>query len=155
MNRDSRLSGILHVLLHMAQAPGPVTSEVLGQAMSTNPAVIRRIMAGLRKAGYVRSGKGHGGGWTLSCALEDVTLLDIYKALGEPTLLAIGLRNDDSRCLVEQSVNAALSASFAEAEALLLARFGEVTLADLNKTFASGYDGRIGLLAAHAGHEHH
>jgi hypothetical protein len=34
-------------------------------------------------------------------------------------------------CLVEEVVNAALSKSFDDAEALLLARFGEVTLAML------------------------
>ncbi|KKB76699.1 hypothetical protein VW35_18260 [Devosia soli] len=150
MNRDSRLSGILHVLLHMAQADGPVTSEVLAQAMTTNPTVIRRIMAGLREAGYVRSEKGHGGGWTLSCRLDQVTLRDIYQAIGKPTLLAIGLRDDNPQCLVEKAVNKALADSFAEAEALLLKRFGEVTLADLNKTFAAGYDNRINHMAAHA-----
>ena len=134
----------------MAQADGPVTSEVLALAMSTNPAVIRRTMAGLREAGYVRSEKGHGGGWTLATPLDGITLLDIYRAIGNPTLLAIGLRNDNPDCLVEKAVNAALSESFAEAETLLLQRFGQVTLADLNKTFAAGYDGRISLLSAHS-----
>ena len=47
MKRDSRLSGVLHVLFHMAQQPGPFTSETLAKAMDTNPVVIRRIMAGL------------------------------------------------------------------------------------------------------------
>jgi Rrf2 family protein len=149
MNRDSRLSGILHVLLHMAQAAGPVTSEVLARAMSTNPAVIRRIMAGLREAGYVTSEKGHGGGWQLAIQLEKLTLLDVYSAIGAPTLLAIGLRNDNPDCLVEKAVNAALEESFAEAEALLLKRFGTVTLAELNKTFAAGYDNRINHMASH------
>jgi Rrf2 family protein len=149
MNRDSRLSGILHVLLHMAQAAGLVTSEVLARAMSTNPAVIRRVMAGLREAGYVTSEKGHGGGWQLAIPLEKLTLLDVYNAIGAPTLLAIGLRNDNPDCLVEKAVNAALEESFAEAEALLLKRFGAVTLAELNKTFAAGYDDRINHMAAH------
>lgn len=58
MRCDSRLSGVLHVLLHMAQQPGPFTSETLAKAMDTNPVVIRRIMAGLRELGYVRSGEG-------------------------------------------------------------------------------------------------
>ena len=66
MRCDCRLSGVLHVLLHMAEQQGPVTSEVLAKAMDTNPVVIRRIMAGLRDRGYVRSEKGHGGGWTLA-----------------------------------------------------------------------------------------
>ncbi len=132
MRHDSRLSGVLHVLLHMAEQSGPVTSESLAKAMNTNPVVIRRIMAGLREQGYVRSEKGHGGGWTLACNLAQVTLLDIYTALGSPTLLAISNRTASPDCLVEQAVNAALEKAFRDAERLLLARLGKVTLAKLS-----------------------
>lgn len=135
MKRDSRLSGVLHVLLHMAEHEGPMTSETLAKAMQTNPVVIRRVMAGLREAGYVRSEKGHGGGWTLACDLGAVTLRDIYQALGHPSLLAMGNRTESPGCLVEQAVNAALSDTFRDAEALLLARFETVTLAALSADF--------------------
>ena len=135
MKRDSRLSGVLHVLLHMAEHEGPMTSETLAKAMQTNPVVIRRVMAGLREAGYVRSEKGHGGGWTLACDLGAVTLRDVYNALGHPALLSIGNRTESPGCLVEQAVNAALSDAFREAEALLLARFETVTLAALSADF--------------------
>jgi DNA-binding IscR family transcriptional regulator len=135
MKRDSRLSGVLHVLLHMAEQGGPVTSEMLAKPMDTNPVVIRRIMAGLREQGYVRSEKGHGGGWTLACDLSKVTLRDIYAALGSPSLLAMGNRTEAPGCLVEQAVNAALDRTFHDAEALLLARLGEVTLAMLSADF--------------------
>jgi DNA-binding IscR family transcriptional regulator len=116
----------------MAQHDGPVTSEVLARAMDTNPVVLRRVMAGLRDQGYVQSEKGHGGGWTLSCDLAKVTLRDIYTALGSPSLLAMGNRSEAPGCVVEEAVNAALSQSFEEAESLLLARLGEVTLATLS-----------------------
>ena len=132
MKRDSRLSGVLHVLLHMAEYGAPVTSEVLAQAMHTNPVVIRRILAGLREQGYVQSEKGHGGGWALSSDLAAVTLRDVYTALGRPSLLAIGNRTESPGCAVEQAVNAALGESFDAAEAFLLARFSEVTLAMLS-----------------------
>lgn len=135
MRRDSRLSGVIHVLLHMAERRGPVTSEVLARAMDTNPVVIRRIMAGLRDHGYIRSEKGHGGGWTLACDLSAVTLRDVYTALGCPSLLAIGNRAESPRCLVEQAVNTALTRAFHDAEALLLSRLGEVTLASLSAAF--------------------
>ncbi|MBO6635150.1 Rrf2 family transcriptional regulator [Parvibaculum sp.] len=135
MKRNSQLSGVLHVLLHMAEHEGPVTSETLAKAMQTNPVVIRRIMAGLRDQGYVRSEKGHGGGWSIACDMGAVTLADIHAALGAPSLLAIGNRSDAPGCLVEQAVNAQLDRTFAEAEALLLRRFGEVTLAALAKDF--------------------
>ncbi|PHQ36144.1 Rrf2 family transcriptional regulator [Rhodopirellula bahusiensis] len=132
MKRDSKLSGVLHILLHMAELDEPVTSDDLSKIMDTNPVVVRRLMAGLRKQDYVRSEKGHGGGWTLACDLEEVTLLDIYQAVGSPSLLAIGNRTEAPGCLVEQSVNAALGKTFDEAEQLLLQRLGEVTLASLS-----------------------
>jgi len=138
MRRDSRLSGVLHVLLHMAEQDGPSTSETLAKAMDTNPVVIRRIMSGLREHGYVRSGKGRGGGWTIACDFSKVTLRDVYEALDCPALLAIGNRSDNPTCLVEKAVNHALGQAFDEAEELLLSRFGEVTLAMLSDDFHKG-----------------
>jgi DNA-binding IscR family transcriptional regulator len=135
MRRDSRLSGILHVLLHMAEHEGPITSDALAKAMETNPVVIRRILSGLRVKGYVRSGKGHGGGWTLACDLARVSLRDVYDALGKPPLLAIENRTESPDCLVEQAVNAALDQAFEEAQALLLSRLGKISLAALSADF--------------------
>ncbi|UUO08918.1 Rrf2 family transcriptional regulator [Blastopirellula sp. J2-11] len=135
MRRDSKLSGVLHILLHMAEQAKPVTSEDLSKMMGTNPVVIRRIMAGLRQQGYVQSEKGHGGGWTVSCDLSKVTLRDIYVALGSPSLLAIGNRTEAPGCLVEQAVNTALQQTFDDAEELLLSRLGEVTLAMLSADY--------------------
>jgi len=135
MKRDSRLSGVLHVLLHMAEADGPVTSEALARAMQTNPVVIRRIMAGLREGGFVRSEKGRGGGWSIGRELAAITLRDVYDALGQPQFFATGNRTEAPGCLVEQAVNAALGDAFSEAKSLLLERFGAVTLAQLSADF--------------------
>ena len=145
------MSGVLHVLLHMAEQGGPVTSETLAQAMATNPVVIRRIMAGLRDQGYVRSEKGHGGGWTLARDLSAITLRDVYTALGSPALLAMGNRTESPGCLVEQAVNAALDQAFQDAQALLLARLGSVTLAMLSADFHA----RLVARGASRGPRHH
>ena len=135
MKRDSRLSGVLHVLLHMAEADAPMTSEQLAKAMQTHAVVIRRILGGLRDAGFVHSEKGHGGGWTIAKPLADITMRDVYDAIGRPSLMAMGNRTEAPGCLVEQAVNAALDDSFRDAEALLLARFDQVTLAELAADF--------------------
>lgn len=138
MKRDSRLSGVLHVLLHLAEAGTPRTSDALAAMMQTNPVVIRRTLAGLREHGLVRSEKGHGGGWRLACDLETTSFYDIYRALGEPALLAIGHRTEMPGCLVEKAVNAALGDAFDSAEQQLLAQFKNVTLADLARDFSQG-----------------
>ncbi|CDZ31284.1 Transcriptional regulator, BadM/Rrf2 family [Neorhizobium galegae bv. officinalis] len=150
MRHDSRLSRMLHVLIHMDRHEGAATSETIAAMLNTNPVVVRRTMAGLREKGYVSSEKGHGGGWRLGRPLSEMTLLDIYEAVGEPAVFAVGPACDQPACLVEQAVNATLSEAFEEAEKLLLSRFGKVTLADIARDFDARM-ARHPALAAHAG----
>lgn len=130
MRRDSRLSVALHALLHVAHA-GLLTSETMAAQIGTNPVVIRRTMAGLRAAGIVRSEKGHGGGWSLARGLDQITLYDVYEALGEPTILAMSNRTESPGCVVEKAVNRALGGAFEAVEALLVEQLRNVTLAAL------------------------
>lgn len=124
----------------MAEHDGPMTSDAIGKCLGTNPVVVRRTMGLLRNAGLVASDRGHAGGWRISADLAAVNLRQLHEALGEPAVFAIGNRNETPQCLVEQSVNAALAGAFADAEALLLARFEDVTLAELAADFSRRHD---------------
>ncbi|MDM4768968.1 Rrf2 family transcriptional regulator [Solimonas sp. SE-A11] len=139
MKKDCKLSSVLHVLLHMAHSDRALTSEELSGYLQTNPVVVRRTLAGLRALGYVEAVKGPGGGWTLSCDLAKVTLRDIYDAVGAPGVFAMGHREENPQCLVEQAVNEGLDKAFQEAEALLIGRLSGVTLADLSADFNRRY----------------
>jgi Rrf2 family protein len=139
---DSRLFRMLHVLLHMSRENRPLTSEEIAKMLGTNATVVRRTMAALKSEHYVSSEKGHGGGWQLSCNLKDVTLLDVYTAVGKPTIFAIGIGEPDPDCLVEQVVQCKLGDALAEAEAALLSKLGEVSLADLEIELNSNLKGR-------------
>lgn len=139
---------MLHLLLHMAHAGRPLISEELARMLHTNPVLVRRTLAGLRERGLVSSEKGHGGGWVIAKPLGAITLWDVYEALGEPELFAIGHRSEQSGCLVEQAVKASLDQTLAAAEALVLARLREVTLATLSEDFNRRHPG------AHDGHAH-
>jgi DNA-binding IscR family transcriptional regulator len=139
MQLDARLSRMLHILIHMDHAKTPMTSELAGQILDTNPVVVRRMMAGLREAGHVTSVKGHGGGWTLKHGLDRITMFDVYRAVGEPRVLSIGASNPAPTCLVEQAVNDRMARALEEAEALFFRRLGEVTLADI----AGDFDKRL------------
>lgn len=107
--------------------------------LGTNPVVVRRTLGLLREKGYVRSEKGHQGGWSLGKPLSEITLLEIHNALGTPSIFAIGLSTDHPQCLVEQAVNAALTDAFDQAQSLLLARLGDVTLEQLANDFDQRY----------------
>lgn len=119
-----------------------MTSDELGKCLGTHPVVVRRTMGLLREAGLVASDRGKAGGWRIVADLDRVTLRQLHEALGEPALFAVGNRNLAPQCLVEQAVNAALDGAFAEAEALLLDRFGRVTLVMLAEDFARRHAAR-------------
>jgi DNA-binding IscR family transcriptional regulator len=135
MKRNSQLSATLHALIHLSEHDGPMTSEQLAGCFDTNPVVVRRTLAGLRETGLVASGGGRGGGWTLTRALEKISLRDVYRALGEPDLFHIGPREAASTCLIDHAVVDAMSGAFNEAETLLLRRLGDITLADIAADF--------------------
>ncbi len=131
MPKDRRLSRTLHALIHMAERNEPLTSDTLAKSLKTHGPAIRRMMSGLRLAGIVSSSKGHGGGWVLERAPDQITLLQIYEALGEPTLFAIGSAQDTPECLVEQAVDAHLTKAMERAAQVLRTELSHTSLADI------------------------
>lgn len=139
MRNDTRLSRMLHVLIHMDRHEQRTTSDTIARMLETNPVVVRRTMGLLRDKGYVTSDKGHNGGWALAKPLADITLLDVHQALGTQSIFSIGLATDHPQCLVEQAVNSALTQAFDEAQTLLLQRLSAITLAALADDFDARY----------------
>ncbi|WES68221.1 Rrf2 family transcriptional regulator [Superficieibacter sp. HKU1] len=135
MKINNSFSATLHILLHLEQMDRPLTSEQMAAFIDGNPAFIRKLLAGLRERHIVTSSKGHHGGWTLARPAGDVTLYDIYIALGSPTLFALGNRNENPQCLVEKGVNRVMSETFTDAESLILERFKRLTLAEVGREF--------------------
>ncbi|HYD86366.1 MAG TPA: Rrf2 family transcriptional regulator [Vitreimonas sp.] len=135
MKRNSQLAQALHALIHMAERDGPMTSDEIAACFDTNPVVVRRTMAGLREAGAVASGGGRGGGWKLQRPAASISLLDVYRAIGEPEIFHVGPRAEVSPCLVDHAVGDAMGPAFEEAEQLLLKRLSEITLSDVAADF--------------------
>lgn len=131
LRTDSRLPRVLHVLLHLEQTEDPVTSNQMGQMLGMNASLVRRTMAGLRDAGFVSSTKGHGGGWYLAKSLKEISLAQVYEALGSPNLFAVGQSADTPTCLLEQAANGATANALHAAQDTFNAELAKVTVADL------------------------
>ena len=100
----------VHVLTFLAETPAEVTvsSERLAETTNTNPAYVRRVLAPLRRAGYVTSKPGAGGGWRLAVAADSIRLGAIWRLFDEPaTVLAI--HGPNPRCEVGRSVQRQLA----------------------------------------------
>ena len=156
MSRSSRFSVALHLLTHLVDAPGPQTSEHLAACVGTNPVVVRRTLAGLREAGLVASARGLGGGWSLARDAADVTLRDVYAALGERLLVAVDVAGPATiagACRLQSAVAGTLDEVLEDAEALLAARLGRLTLAALAARVREpgAHDRALSTDVAHAG----
>lgn len=80
MSISSKFSVGVHILLLVGTATEPLTSTIIAGSVNTNPVVIRRIVADLKKARILDSSQGRSG-YDLLVEPKDLTLLDVYKAV--------------------------------------------------------------------------
>lgn len=129
---NTRYAVAIHVLTLLAYAgPEALTSEYIAGSVNTNPVVIRRILAGLREAGLVRSQGGPGGGWQLLRAPEAVSLLDVLRAVDTDAAFPLHATPPNPACPVGRSIQALLTDHFRTAQAALERELGRVSLRDL------------------------
>ncbi len=83
MKISSRFTVAIHVLSLILLNQNIVsTFEWIAESVNTNPVVIRRVLGKLKKAGLVDIRRVPAGA-TLVRNLEDITLLDVYRAAVE------------------------------------------------------------------------
>ncbi|MEM7721410.1 MAG: Rrf2 family transcriptional regulator [Pseudomonadota bacterium] len=136
MRSDNRLPRVLHILLHLGEMDEPVTSDRMGEMFGLDASLVRRTMAGLREHGLVASIKGHGGGWHLQRPTAEISLLDVYTALGSPNVFAIGAPEPSSPCLLEHAATDATKAAMEAARRHFEEELRRVSVADLAKRVA-------------------
>ena len=128
---DTKFSVAVHVLILISESPPPINSDQMAESVGTNASYVRKILALLKKAGIV---DGHRGisGYSLLCAPEQLTLLQIYQAVMEqpkPHLLDIH-QNPNDRCVVGRHIRPVLTDMFGEVEYAFAHSLAEKTLAD-------------------------
>ena len=64
---DSSFNLAVHALVCLSHSRRSLSSEVLAENICTNPTRVRRVLAGLKKAGMVETREGLDGGYRL-CA---------------------------------------------------------------------------------------
>ncbi|HCX82802.1 MAG TPA: transcriptional regulator [Rhodoferax sp.] len=138
MKTDERLARMLHVLVHMGLLGGRETSEKIAQMLDTNPVVVRRTLGALRTYGIVESEGGRGGGWKLTRGLEEITVLDVQRALRKGPILLAPISRDHPTCPVEQASNSVLELAHVAAEGALLETYTKTTLAHIAKIATGG-----------------
>ena len=108
------------------------TSEILAKSVGTNPVVIRQLMSMLRRAGLIETRNGVSG-ITLSKEDEEITLLDIYKAVqqdAEASLFDFHA-NPNPNCFVGENIREAMEKPLAEAQMAMEQSLAGYSLKDI------------------------
>lgn len=133
MKISSRFTVAVHILsLISIQKNVLCTSEWIAGSVNTNPVVIRRIMGMLKKAGMVSVTSGTGGA-SLIKNLNEITLLDVYKAVEvvEEGELFQFQENPNPDCPVGSNIQGVLELILISAQEAMEQVLKEVTMEEL------------------------
>jgi Rrf2 family protein len=127
---SSRFAVGVHILTLLAQSQGkPVTSEWIAGSANTNPAVVRKLLGMLAKAGLTTSQLGLGGGALLARSPEAITLLDVYRAVDGGDLFSLHNEQPNPACPVGRNIQAALLGTMTRAQRALEDELASQTIA--------------------------
>ncbi|MDB5097396.1 MAG: transcriptional regulator [Cyanobacteria bacterium RYN_339] len=134
MSISSRFAVGVHILTLLEKSEGkPTTSDWIAGSASTNPAVVRRLIAMLGKAGLTHSQLGAGGGTLLAKPASAITLLDVYRAVEDGELFALHNEAPCQRCMVGRNIQEALQTTLDRAQHALETELGATTIADISQ----------------------
>ena len=144
MSANARLTTAVHVLTWIAfDRRGTdkeiATSQRIATSVNTNPVVIRRCLGELRAAGIVRAVRGRGGGWVLTREPAEITLLDVYRALGSEPIFGRHAAPPDAECYVGHGIVATLDEVYDEATERVKQVFASTTIRDVLRRSLADY----------------
>jgi DNA-binding IscR family transcriptional regulator len=139
MSISSRFSVGIHILtLIELNKEGVTSSEFLASSVNTNPAVIRKLMGMLKKAGLIEVHPGIAGA-KLAMELSDITLFDVYKAVNvvqEKELFSLH-ENPNPNCPVGRNIQNTIEPLFTAAQLAMEKVLRSLTLEDVVKDIAT------------------
>ena len=138
MKISSRFSVAIHIIsiLQLYGDPMP-TSEYIAGSVKTNPVVIRRILGMLKQAGIVDMKRGTGGAYLVK-SVEDITMLDVYKAVGsvEDGQLFQIHENPNPECPIGANIQDVVNVALISAQDAMEGVLQKITLEDITKNLA-------------------
>jgi Rrf2 family protein len=132
---NSRMTIAVHALAWMALAQRRgqevLTSGQVAASVNTNPVIIRRSLGDLGRAGLVRVRHGAGAGWSLARAPEEITLLEVYDAVGQEPPFGMHHTEPNLECPVGKGIRPALSQIYDGIEQAVRRELAVVSVADV------------------------
>jgi len=92
----------LRAVLKLAEQEGnkPISISSIAAEEQISPEFLEQIFYKMKKSGIIRSTRGPGGGFSLTKSIDEISLADILKAVGEPiTLSPCSTADSKKECL--------------------------------------------------------
>jgi DNA-binding IscR family transcriptional regulator len=134
MSANSRLSLAVHTLTWMAKYKDEIeyaTSERMARSVNTNPVILRGLLGMMEKEHLVCVQRGSNAGWKLARKPEEITLLDVYRAVKPDALFALHHTPPNASCFIGCSIVPVLENVYANAQSALEQELTRTTIADV------------------------
>ena len=124
----------VHALVYLNHKAKVLSSEELAENICTNPARVRKVMAKLKKAGFVKTKEGSEGGYLFNQDPQKVTLDQVAQAL-EIRFVDTAWKSGDTdmKCLVASGMAALMDEVFDDLNEQCRKRLKEITIGTLDQ----------------------
>jgi Rrf2 family protein len=134
MQISSRFTMAIHVFacINTFEREHKITSEFLAASVQVNPVIIRKLLSQLKAAGLVTVQRGSGGA-AIARPPEDITLLDIYRAVEcvDDDGLFHFHENPNLNCPVGRNIHNVLDGKLQQIQNAMEAEMAKITLAEV------------------------
>ena len=142
--KNSRFTVAIHimsVISFLEEAfPGElVKSHQIADSVNTSPIVIRRSLAKLRQAGLVEIYGGATGGSKLAKHPDEISLLDVFRAVEEEDLFAMHPNQPSQSCPVGATIAPVLNGVYKEVDRAIGTALKGKTIGDLYQNMKSTF----------------
>ena len=132
MATNTQFSIAVHLLLALGFNSGrQITSGELALSINTSPSFVRRTLAKLSKAGFVITTTGKSGSCLLAKQPEEISLLEIYKAVDAPPTFAIHDYPVQGSCRVSCNIESVMQKVLERAQNSFEGNLAETNLAEV------------------------
>lgn len=136
MQISSRFTIAIHMLVCMDTFKDDykITSDFLAGSINVNPVIIRKLLSQLKDAGLIEVKRGPGGA-AIAKPLEEITLLDVYRAVDcvENDVLFHFHENPNPACPVGRNIHNILDDKLYQVQQAMERELDSITMADMKR----------------------
>lgn len=132
MNSDFNVA--VHALVYLDHKHTWLSSEELANNICTNPARVRKVLGGLKRAGIISTREGINGGYMLAKPAEKISLKEVGEIIGT-NFVKSGWRSGDPdmECLVASGIADVMEVIYGELDGLCKIRLSTISVFDIEQ----------------------